>query len=62
MPANLDSSMLRCTTCGRWWGAAVQYADWKATCSCGGALAIANMDEHLATLPRAPYDPSKDKK
>lgn len=59
MADNTYREMCRCVDCKRW-----QSTDGKnTTCGgCGGDLEIVNMDEHYKTLPRAPYDPTKDPK
>lgn len=64
MSANLDSSMVRCTKCRRWWGVAVVYTSDppNTKCPCGGELEFVDMEAHKKTLQYATYDPSKDKK
>ena len=54
---NIARDMTKCDTCGNWWSTDGE----MTTCPCGGRLLIVNMEEHMKTLPRSPYDPSKDK-
>ena len=50
-------AMTRCKACRSWWS-----TDGKdiTSCPCGGELEVVDMEAHAKTLPKVPYDPSKD--
>jgi hypothetical protein len=57
----IDRTMMRCRSCSRW--QSFGPGDALACGNCGsGELAVVDWDAHHKTLPRAPYDPSKDPK